>query len=125
MFQLGQLSGWRQSLDVEKDDILGLRYGELVRSVCFQMSEHFFSVGNILPAGLTFVGCVAIEGAPETLMNKSSLKMQWKCPVLSSIMDNDFAVQWKLISMPRFCSYHIIGAIISHTEGDIIKYQPL
>lgn len=88
--------------------------------------QEVLHVGNIFAAGLTFfLGHVDVEAVTETLMNKSSLKIQWKCPILSAIMGNYFVVQWQLISAPFFYSYHIIGAIISHTQGNIIKYQPL
>lgn len=51
-------------------------------------------VDNIFAAGLTFLlGHVDVEGAKELLMNKCSHKRQWKCPTLSSIMDNHFVVQ--------------------------------
>lgn len=50
---------------------------------------------NIPTAGLTFfLGQKEdVEGATETSMNESDLKIQWGCPTLSSIMDNYFVVQ--------------------------------
>ena len=58
---------------------------------------------NILAAGLTFfLGHVDDEGGTETLMNESTLKIEWRCPTLSSMMGNYFVVQWKLISTPPF-----------------------
>lgn len=81
---------------------MGSRYVELKLVSAFRCQE-VLHVGNIFAAELTFfLGHVDVEAVTETLMNKSSLKIQWKCPILSAIMGNYFVVQWQLISAPFF-----------------------
>lgn len=97
-------------------NILRLRYLELML-VYVSRCQNVSPVDNILDAGLTFfLGHVDTETATETLMNESSLKIQWRCPPLSSIMDNYFVVQWKLISTPPFL-------FLSHNRHNYISHS--
>lgn len=104
-------NGWQKKRETS---ISNLRYLKLVP---VNVSGHLkiSPVASIAATVLTFIlGRAHVGKGTKTLMNESSLKVQWRCSTLSLTVDNYFVVQWKLISTPRFL-------LLSHNRCNYIS----